>query len=189
MTNQRRPMSYEITLRQMSLLKKAYPEILAEVAGREGIRYDDASEVIASMATDWSFFNGPRKANGSGPTIAVSASLGTCRPQTALEKGYLRERNPGKGQDLLANYLTPEDPVTERRFHVRISYSTIGSSPEDALRTFFDAVKSPAAMFAEIYEDGVGGVVEIDDAELSRIATGGPDDLPAEPNDSPSPDM
>lgn len=187
MTNQRRPMSYEITLRQMSLLKKAYPEILAEVAGREGIRYDDASEVIASMATDWSFFNGPRKANGSGPTIAVSASLGTCRPQTALEKGYLRERNPGKGQDLLANYLTPEDPVTERRFHVRVSYSTTGTSPEDALRSFFDAVKTPAAMFAEIQEDGVEGVVEIDDAELARIAAEDTEGLPEEPEDTPAP--
>lgn len=187
MTNQRRPMSYEITLRQMSLLKKAYPEILAEVAGREGIRYDDASEVIASMATDWSFFNGPRKANGSGPTIAVSASLGTCRPQTALEKGYLRERNPGKGQDLLANYLTPEDPVTERRFHVRVSYSTIGTSPEDALRSFFDAMKTPAAMFAEIQEDGVEGVVEIDDAELARIAAADTEGLPEEPEGTPAP--
>ena len=58
----------------------------------------------------------------------------------------------------------------ERRFRIQLSYSTIGTSPEDALKTFFSAVRQPGAMIAEIFEEGVDGGVEIDGDEIVAIA-------------------
>ncbi|WP_411839955.1 hypothetical protein [Paracoccus sp. ME4] len=187
MTHQRRPLSYEISLKQIDQLKNAFTPVLFDMA-RVGISNQDANESIARRASDWVLFNGPRLAGGGGPAVAISASLGLVRPQLAAEKLCLRERDKSKGQTVLQGFLPPDEPGAERRFHVRVTHSTIGTSPEDAVRTFFDAVKTPAAMFAEIHEDGVEGVVEIDDAELARIVAGdGAGTSLAEPDDTPTP--
>ena len=70
-----------------------------------------------------------------------------------------------------------DDP---RIFHVSMSYSTAGSSPEDAVMTFFAAVQHPGSMVAEVWEDGMGEsvVAEFDGDELKaleRRAMGAPD--------------
>lgn len=77
--------------------------------------------------------------------------------------------------------VTPE-PIAEdpRIFHVSMSYSTAGSSPEDAVMSFFAAIRHPGSMVAEVWEDGMGEsvVAEFDGDELKaleRRAMGAPD--------------
>lgn len=57
-------------------------------------------------------------------------------------------------------------------FHVRVSYSTHGDDPADALATFFAAVAQPGSMVAEIFADDSRphAIAEFDGDSLVEIA-------------------
>lgn len=162
-------------------LRTAYPEIASTggAPGRQAKANDTARE-----ADDWQFYRYYSGALNTGYIeikFALSPALGVSRPLSIGEYYELNscslehyEKHHGPVPDPLApEQLARRQEIQEpreRRFHIQLSYSTIGSSPEDALETFFAAVRQPGAMLAEIHEEGVEGVVEIDGDEIVDIA-------------------
>ncbi len=161
-------------------LRTAYPEITAGGSPSLQAKVNE----IAKKADDWQFYRHYSGAVNTGyieVKFALSPSLGLSRP---LSVGEYYELN-SCSLELYEKYHGPvPDPLSpeqmalreasreprERRFRIQLSYSTIGTSPEDALKTFFSAVRQPGAMIAEIFEEGVDGGVEIDGDEIVAIA-------------------
>jgi len=75
-----------------------------------------------------------------------------------------------------------EATPAHRNFHLQVSYSTVGTDPEDALRTFFEAIRQPGSMYVEVYEEGQGDqvVAEFDGDDLNAIAMEAIGDLEAD---------
>lgn len=154
---------------------------------------EKAPTAVADSADDWRFFAARDILPGSGGrrNLGFSPSLGVSRHLTMHEAMHMKSWDEthyveasGPVDDLLSEaMLAARDlPTGERRFHIRLSYSTMGDNPEDALKTFFEAVKRPGAMVAEIFEEGVDSVVEIDGDEIVALSRGAFADVDADQN-------
>lgn len=168
--------SFLVEAHQAAAAQEHFKMVHNEIAHEKRLSFYEAVDAVKCMADDWTLFHGPRVGENRGARLAISAKLGISRPWTQDEH-QTTEMTNSHGQEQLARYLPDLGASRERRFHISLSYSTIGSSPEDALQAFFAAVKRPGAMFAEIHEEGVDGVVEIcgdQIIEIARSASGEP---------------
>ena len=162
-------------------LREAYPEIITD---RSDPDRQEAVVKTAEKADDWQFYrhySGTVNAGYVEIKFALSPALGVSRPLLLGEFYKLNSCSPEhyeKYHGPIPDPLAPEQLAKrhekqepqERRFHIQVSYSTVGSSPEDALETFFAAVRQPGSMVAEIHEEGADRVVEIDGDTIVEIA-------------------
>lgn len=156
-------------------LRTVYPE----PPGLKGHALVGPLRDLCDSTEDWQFYS--YSYGFQEVRFALSPALGLSRPLLHGEAYELTACSAADYERLhgpIPDPLAPEQILQrekkqasqERRFNIQLSYSTIGTSPEDALATFFAAVTRPGAMVAEIYEEGVERVVEIDGDEIVRIA-------------------